>query len=152
MSDKRSDNGAALGVTEHLQAQIAEETHQKKLPSSLIKIISDIPQDELITVIHYAIRLLHRRESISSVSKGLIVPGLSGEPDERAQKYAERIIQCIEKIEGVRLQDLSEERSDSYIVALSMQSNPHSFKGGKISPGVKRQLELLNSSMSDLNA
>lgn len=65
---------------------------------------------------YYAIRLIKHRSRLSDgKKKSLIVKGLPSEPSPEAEQIALKVIDGIERAEGVTLREMSDEVAESYI-------------------------------------
>ena len=74
---------------------------------------------KLLSTVHYANRLLQRRNVIDDLEQGMRIPGLAGEPEDDEVRLAVQIVKSLEDREKTSFQKFSAEQADRYINVLS---------------------------------
>src|SRR5260370_14357095 len=85
----------------------------------MFNFLEDIPAEEAITSVYYAIRLISHRQLIMDLSIGLKVEGVESEPSSNDEQHALLIVDGIEKIEGRPLRDIGDSSAEDYIRELA---------------------------------
>src|SRR5436190_14778753 len=85
-------------------------------PGQVMTALNGVSVTRAIPAIYYAMRLITNRHKISDIQRGFKVKGIPSEPSEEDEEIAIPLVRKIEFVEGVPLQELSEEKADQYIV------------------------------------
>jgi hypothetical protein len=85
----------------------------------LLRQLNRVPTEKLVPTVHYANRLLQRRDLVTDPDVGLIIRGAAGEPQPDEADLAQKLVKQFAESEGTRLQELTDPQADAYINLLS---------------------------------
>ena len=119
-SMSRNDAAVSAVTASHpITAPYPEDRKQRDRSVELMRELKSSPTEALISTVHYANRLLRRRDLVSDPDEGLVIEGLEGEPDVHEAELAQSLVKQFAEREGTRLQDMSDSRAEHYIKLLS---------------------------------
>ena len=84
-----------------------------------VRALRKAPTDKMLATVHYANRLLQRRDLVKDINKGLIVRGVAGEPEDDEAQLAQQLVLRFAEREKTPLQELSNDQADRYVKFLS---------------------------------
>jgi hypothetical protein len=84
----------------------------------MFEFLRQVPDDEAISAVYYAIRLITHRRDLVDVKIGLKVEGLKSEPSEEDDARALLIVEEIEQAEDLDIRHLEDTSAEPYIAEL----------------------------------